>query len=458
MNRTLHVAIIGSGPSGFYAAEELLTQKEIKITVNMFDRLPTPFGLVRGGVAPDHQKIKTVAKVYDKTASREGFRFFGNVEFGRDILIEDLKKNYDAVIIAVGAKSDRKMGIPGEDLTGSYPATIFVGWYNGHPDYQSLTFDLSHERVAVIGVGNVAVDVTRILAQDPKSLETTDIAGYALEALRKSNVKEVYLIGRRGVAQAAFTDFEIRELCHLPGCDLVVDPKDVELDELSKEDLNAGKGGIVAKNNVQVLTEQSKLGRGSQPKKIILKFLLSPVELAGENGRVSSVKFEKNVLYRDKDGSIRPKGTGQYEVLPAGLVFRSVGYKGQPLTGVPYDERKGTVPNELGRVIDPLTKKQVDGLYVVGWAKRGPTGVIGTNKPDSIETVKKLLEDFQGRNDSAARNPDAILELLKARGVRFVSYPEWKKLDEIETESGKKKGKSREKFSNIPDMLSAIGR
>ncbi|MBI2119127.1 MAG: FAD-dependent oxidoreductase [Elusimicrobia bacterium] len=453
----LHVAIIGSGPSGFYAAAELLNQTNPVIFVDIFDRLPTPFGLVRGGVAPDHAKIKTVTKVYEKISAHPRFRFFGNVEFGKELFLKDLESIYGAVIFAVGAKSDRKMGIPGEDLKGSDPATIFVGWYNGHPDYKNYNFDLSAKRVAVVGNGNVAMDVTRILAVNPKNLQSSDIADYALEALKKSNVEEIFLLGRRGPAQAAFTNPEIRELCELEGADLVIEPKEINLDELSKKSLEQGSGGLTAKNNVQILQEQSQKPIKNQPKKIIVKFLVSPVELIGKDGKVTEIKLEKNKLYLEKDGSLRPKGTGEYETLPIDLVFRSVGYKGVPLTDLPFDPKSGAIPNEKGRVMELENKKIIPGLYVVGWAKRGPSGVIGTNKPDSIETAHKLLEDFsiyKGNNRQSQQ--EKILDLLKERKIDFVTYEDWKTLDLAEIEQGKKKGKEREKYTTIPEMLSAI--
>lgn len=454
----------------------------------MFDRLPTPFGLVRGGVAPDHAKIKTVTKIYEKIAAHPRFRFFGNVEFGQDIFLKDLQNIYGATIFAVGAKSDRKMGIPGEELDGSYPATIFVGWYNGHPDYKNFNFDLSSKRVAVVGNGNVAMDVTRILAVNPKNLQTTDIAGYALEALKKSNVEEIFLLGRRGPAQAAFTNPEIRELCELDGADLVIDPKEVDLDELSIKSLEKGAGGLTAKNNARILKEQSQKPSKNQPKKIIVKFLVSPIELIGKDGKVTAIKLEKNKLYLEKDGSLRPKGVGEYETLPMDLVFRSVGYKGVPLPDLPFDNKNGTIPNEMGRVMQPENKEIIPGLYVVGWAKRGPSGVIGTNKPDSIETVHKLLEDYlknmihnpQSQNardlayvpdnqDTPLENQtgsqeakaqdfwqEDVLQLFTERKIEYITYEDWKILNQAEIEQGKKQGKEREKYTTIPEMLSAI--
>jgi len=454
--RPLRVAVIGSGPSGFYAAEDLLTQKDFKATVDVFDRLPTPYGLVRGGVAPDHQKIKTVTNFYEKTAARPGFRYFGNVDYGTQVTLDELKAQYDAVIFAVGAKSDNKMGIPGEDLKGSEAATVLVGWYNAHPDYRDYKFDLSEERVAVIGNGNVAMDVVRILGQDPEELAPTDIAEYAVQALRKSRIKEIYLLGRRGPAQAAFTNPEIQELCELKGTDLVVDPREVDLDPVSKDCLAKGEGGPKAKKNVDILIAQSKKGSGAQPRKIFVRNLVSPVEILGKDGRVAALKLEKNMLVRAEDGSVKAKGTGQYETLPVGLVFRSVGYKGVALPGLPYDSRKGTIPNEFGRVIDPQTKTAIPALYVVGWAKRGPSGVIGTNKPDSVETVRKLIEDYKGKPAADGKSADAAAAFLAGKGLKAVSFADWKRLDKIEVENGRKKGKIRDKFSTIPEMMQAL--
>ena len=451
---SLRVAVIGSGPSGFYAAEELLTQKDVQVSVDVFDRLPTPYGLVRGGVAPDHQKIKTVVNFYEKTAARPGFRYFGNVDYGTDVTLDDLKKYYDAIVFAVGAKSDNKMGIPGEDLKGSEAATVLVGWYNGHPDYKDYKFDLSEENVAVVGNGNVAMDVVRILGQDPEELAPTDIADYAVQVLRKSKIKNIYMLGRRGPAQAAYTNPEIEELSELKGCDLVVDPKEVQLDAVSQEYLAKNEGGPKAKKNVDILIAQSKKGQGTQPRKIHVRNLVSPVELIGKDGKVVAVKLEKNKLVRADDGSVKAKGTGEFEMLDIGLIFRSVGYKGVALPSLPYDPKKGTIPNETGRIIDPATKAKLPGLYVVGWAKRGPSGVIGTNKPDSVETVRKLLEDFKGKD--TAHPADEAAGFLAKKGIKACSFADWKRLDKLEVENGKKKGKIRDKFCTIPDMLNAL--
>ena len=454
----LRVAIFGSGPAGFYAVGELLKQKDTAIRVDLFDRLPTPYGLVRGGVAPDHQKIKAVIRQYEKFANLPGFRFFGNVTFGEDIRLSDTLAHYHQVLFSTGAESDRQLGIPGEDLAGSDPATIFVGWYNGHPDYRDLNYDLSNvERVAVIGNGNVAMDVARILARSIEELSKTDIADYALEALKKSAVKEIYLLGRRGPAQAAFTNPEIRELTEMPITDLVVEPKDLELDEANAEFL-AQATEPVHQRNMDILTAQIPKGEGTAPRKIRARFFVSPVELYGTE-RVEGMKLEKNRLVKDDSGTLRARGTGEYEELPnIQMVFRSIGYKGHPLKDVPFDERSGIIPNQTGRVIDPETQTPIERLYVAGWIKRGPSGVVGTNKPDAIETVGLMLEDLQQGTvpNTISASDEAVPALLAEKGVRYVSFADWKYLDQIEVENGKKVGKPREKMTTVAEMLATL--
>lgn len=454
----LRVAIFGSGPAGFYAAGELLKQKDVAVCVDMFDRLPTPYGLVRGGVAPDHQKIKAVIRQYEKIAGRPGFRFFGNVTFGEDVLLDEVLAHYHQVLFSTGAESDRRLGIPGEDLPGSDPATIFVGWYNGHPDYRDLQYDLSRvERVAVIGNGNVAMDVTRILARSIEELSTTDIADYALETLEKSAVKEIYLLGRRGPAQAAFTNPEIRELTEMQVADLVVRPADLELDEANAEFL-AQAEDRVHQGNMDILTAQIPKGEGTKPKKVRARFFVSPVEIFGQDA-VTGLKLERNRLLKDDSGTLRARGTGEYEELPdVQMVFRSIGYKGHPLKGVPFDERAGIIPNTDGRVIDPDTQAPVARLYVAGWIKRGPSGVVGTNKPDAIETVSLMLEDLHngGVPDGVQTAPEAAPALLDRKGVRFVSFADWQYLDRIEVEAGRERGKPREKLTTVAEMLAAL--
>jgi len=451
--RPLRVAIVGAGPAGFYAAEALLKQKELVCQIDFFNRLPTPYGLVREGVAPDHQSIKAVTRVYDKLAAGAQVRYFGNVTFGSDLRHDDLKRHYDQIVYAVGAQSDRRMGIPGEDLAGSLPATIFVGWYNGHPDYRDLQFDLSQERVVVVGNGNVAMDVTRILVTDPDELATTDIADHALEALRASKVREVVMLGRRGPAQAAFTNPELKEFGELAGVDVVVDPADVELDELSQASLADDK---VATKNVELLRTYAARGPSSAPRRIVMRFLVSPVEVIGAGERVSAVKIERNQLVQSPDGSLRPKGTGAFETLECGMILRSVGYKGVPLPGVPFNEATGTIPNVAGRVNSQRDGATVPGEYVVGWAKRGPSGVIGTNKPDAVATVQSMVADLDALPAAPERDPAAVEALLRERGVDYVSYADWKLLDGHETAAGSAHGRPRVKVTRVPEMLEII--
>lgn len=455
----LRVAIIGSGPAGFYAAEHLQKQEEqgLSVEVDMFDRLPTPFGLVRGGVAPDHPKIKAVTKVYERIAARPNFRFYGNVTFGRDICLADLQANYHAIVYAVGAQSDRPLGIPGEDLPGSHAATEFVAWYNAHPDYRHLQFDLNQEKVAVIGLGNVAMDVIRILAQDTSRLAETDIADYALEALSQSKVKEIYVLGRRGPAQAAFTNPEIKELGELENAEVIIDPAELELDPHSAEFI-ASKADRGATRNVEILRRYAEEGDLGKERKVIMRFLTSPVELIGTD-RVEAIKIVKNELYVDDNGNLRPRATDQYETIPVGLVFRSVGYRGVPLPDTPFDDRRGTIPNDKGRVlVSPDSDTPLTGCYVSGWIKRGPSGVIGTNRPDSVETVDTLLEDFAAGKllNPVSPSRSAIEALLHERGIKYVSFEDWLRLDALEQSRGQALQRPRLKFSEINDMLSAL--
>ncbi|MCL4866109.1 MAG: FAD-dependent oxidoreductase [Gemmatimonadales bacterium] len=452
----LRIAIIGAGPSGFYAAEHLQKQGR-DIAIDLFDRLPTPFGLVRGGVAPDHPKIKSVTRVYDKIAARPGFRFFGNVEFGRDVTLADLQRHYHAIVFSCGAPSDRALGIPGEDLPGSRTATEFVGWYNGHPDFRDLTFDLSQEDVVVVGVGNVAMDVARILCRTPEELAETDIASHALEALRESKVKTVYVLGRRGPAQAAFTNPEIKELGEMEAADIVVDPAELELDEASRVMVEEGEDRTPQKN-LDTLGAFSNRAPGTKEKKIVMRFCVSPVALEGTD-RVERVRIVRNRLEPDGRGGVRAVATNEEEVLPAGLVFRSVGYRGVALPGVPFDERRCVIPNAAGRVVD-ADGAPIPGVYAAGWIKRGPSGVIGTNKPDAVETVEQLLADADAGAlpVPAEASTDALVAELRERGIRVVSYADWQRLDAHELAEGKRTGRPRLKLTRLQEMLDALDR
>jgi ferredoxin--NADP+ reductase len=456
----LRVAIVGAGPTGFYAAEHLLKNKDVVAEVDMFDRLPTPYGLVRGGVAPDHQKIKTVTKAYDRTAKNPQFRFYGYVEIGKDISVADLRNYYHQIIYTYGASTDRQLGIPGEDLTGSCPATDFVAWYNGHPDFRDYQFDLSQEHVAVVGVGNVAIDVARILCRTREELLETDIADHALEALSNSNIKEIYVLGRRGPAQAAFTNTEVRELGELAGADAVVLSEEAELDELSQQSLDESKDRLLPKK-VEIIQNLAKQPRTGKPKTLTLRFLVSPVELIGdEAGKLKAMRLVKNKLHRSSDGSLRPKATDQFEELPVGLVFRSVGYRGVPLEGVPFNDSWGVISNESGRVVNAETKEVVVGEYTGGWVKRGANGIIGTNKPDAVETVNLMLEDVAADKTLTPANPTVELaeSFIRERKPNYFTYEDWLKLDEAELANGKAQGRPRVKFTRIEDMLAAVGK
>lgn len=455
--KPLRIAIVGAGPSGFYAAEELLKQTDQTVAVDLFDRLPTPYGLVRGGVAPDHPKIKSVTRQYEKIAQRPGFRFFGNVCFGTDLTLAEVFAHYHQALFTTGAESARRMGIPGEDLPGSYPATAFVAWYNGHPDYRHLQFDFSTvERIAIVGNGNVTIDVARILTRAVDELLPSDIANYAVEALRKSAVKEIYVLGRRGPAQAAFTTSELRELTELAGVDLVVRSEDLTLDALSQEFLAQSASEPTYQRNMDILTGQIAKGEGSHARKIRLHFLVSPVSVIGTN-RVEGVRVEKNILVKDEHGNLKAQSIGEYQDLSCQMIFRSIGYKGRQLTGVPFDERAGLIPNQAGRVIDPASAAPVPRLYVAGWIKRGPSGVIGTNKADAHATVAAMLADAQQGVQSleVTSDPEAIPRLLARKQVRYVTFSHWQRVDEVELMRGKKLGKARDKLTTIAELLDA---
>ncbi|MFZ5624909.1 MAG: FAD-dependent oxidoreductase [Gemmatimonadota bacterium] len=453
--RPLRVAVVGSGPSGFYAVEHLQKQAGLAVEIDMFDRLPTPFGLVRGGVAPDHQKIKAVTRVYDRLASHPTFRFLGNVTVGKDVSHDELLQRYDAVIYAVGAQTDRTLGIPGEHLPGSHAATEFVGWYNGHPDYRDFSFDLTHEAVAVIGIGNVAIDVARVLAKAGDELRTTDVCGHALDALRESRVRTIYILGRRGPVQAAFTNPELKELGELASADIVVRQEDLALDEHSRAALGSGENRE-AEKNVRTLEAFAARGPSGKPRRIVLRFLVSPVEILGTD-RVEAIRVMKNRLEPDGRGGVKAVPTGETETIPVGLVFRSVGYKGVPVPGLPFDERTGTIPNVEGRaLVAPDAAETLRGTYAVGWIKRGPVGVIGTNKPCAVETVEHLLEDAKAGRIGASGSASTIDELLASRGAQVVTYADWKRLDRLEQERGRLRGAPREKFTRISEMLDAV--
>jgi ferredoxin--NADP+ reductase len=433
----MRVAVVGSGPAGFYAAGALLSA-DPPVEVDMIERLPTPWGLVRLGVAPDHPKLKTVSRAFERIADQPGFRFLGNVEVGRDIGHADLVRRYDAVIYAVGAQTDRRLGIPGEDLPGSWAATELVAWYNGHPDFQQLDFDLSVERAVVIGNGNVALDVARMLALTEEELAPTDATDASIAAIASSPLREIVVVGRRGPAQAAFTTPELQEMGELAGADVLVDSADLD---------GAEPHGTNAERNVAVLHELAAREPEGKRRRVVFRFFRSPVAILGEE-RVEGIELVRNEL----DANERAVPTDDRETLSCGLVFRSVGYHGVELPGVVFDSGSGTIPNEGGRV-EP-------GVYCAGWIKRGPTGVIGTNKKDAAETVQLLLEDAAaGRLEPKPETTAAAVDaLLAERGVRVVEYDGWTAIDEVERAAGERAGRPRVKLCSWGELLAAAER
>ncbi len=443
----LTVAIVGSGPSGFYAVDALI-KADIQVRINMFERLPVPYGLVRSGVAPDHPKLKQAIKVYARLAEAEQFNYLGNVTAGKDISIDELRAAHHAVILTCGAETDRRLGIPGEDLQGSYTATEFVGWYNGHPDYRDRQFDLSHETAVIIGQGNVAADVSRILAKTVDELKHTDIAAHALEALAESKVKNIYVIGRRGPAQAKFTSKELKEFGVLDTCDPVIDTDELALNPESEAEL-----GNTGNKKIYDLFCGFADRETAKDRRCIFTFLKSPREILGD-GKVERLLIEKNSLSGEPFRQ-SARGSGETFILDTGIVFRSIGYHGVPMPGVPFDESRGVFSNDQGRITRDGTVEP--GLYTAGWIKRGPTGIIGTNKADSVETVGMLLQDLDRLDDGKQRRgAEACYELLDRRNIRHISFTDWKKIDDTEIARGEPAGKPREKYTRVSEMLALL--
>jgi ferredoxin/flavodoxin---NADP+ reductase len=452
--RPLCVAIIGAGPAGFFAAAAMLKSVRalgLKVRVDIFDRLPAPYGLVRYGVAPDHQKIKSVTKTFAQTAADPDVRFFGGVNLGSDVTLDELRARYDQIMLSVGAPSDMRLGIAGEDAQGSYSATEFVAWYNGHPDYAARTFNLSAKAAVVVGAGNVALDVARVLAKSTAELAKSDIATHALRALEGSAVEDVYIIARRGPAQAKFTNVELKEFGELEVAAPVVRAEDFEIDPQSQAEMDADK---TTRRNVEIMQGFASVDPAGRPRRVHFLFMTSPVEVLSEGGQVTGVKMVKNALRPNKDGVMQAVATDETWTLPAGLVLRSIGYKGVPVPGVPFHARWGTVLNEAGRVVDEGGQR-VAGLYVAGWAKRGPSGVIGTNKSDAAETARCMVEDIDAITPISAElaADDAIPALLRGRGVRAISFDQWRAIEAEEDRRGAAEGRPRVKFTSAAEML-----
>ncbi len=485
----LRVAVIGSGPAGFYTAGHLLAEPSERFEVDMFERLPTPWGLVRSGVAPDHPKIKSVTRIYERTAAHPRFRFYGNLTFGEHVSRDELLARYHAVVYATGSPSDRPLDVPGEELAGSHAATEFVGWYNGHPDHTDLEVDLlSAERAVVIGNGNVALDVARMLVLAPAELAPTDTADHALKILAESSIREVVVVGRRGPAQAAFTNPELRELGELADADVIVDQGELET-ALAVQD-PATADDATSRRNVELLRAYAAKPPAGKAKRVVLRFLLSPTELRpGPDGRLGSVDFVRNRLVpaeQEAPGAtaagVRAQATDEHETIEAGLLFRAIGYRGVPLPDVPFDERGGTIPHSRGRVLDLETGEPIPGEYVVGWIKRGPSGVIGTNKKDAQETVDSIFSDLPAAGLGAAvetpaangavadadpseraprahtpknPDPDAVEAMLRERQPDLVTYAGWESIDSHERALGEPAGRPRVKLTTIEDLLHA---
>jgi ferredoxin/flavodoxin---NADP+ reductase len=450
------VAIVGAGPAGAFAAASLLRARG-DVEIDLFERLPTPWGLLRGGVAPDHQEIKRLDETFERETLRRGCRFLGNVEVGVDVSHSELMSHYTAVVYATGAQTDKSLGIPGEDLPGSWAATEFVAWYNGHPDYRDLEFDLTARRAVVIGNGNVAADVTRILTLSAAELERTDIADHALEVLRASRIEEVIVLGRRGPAQAAFTSAELRELGRLDGVSMLVRPGDVELDAVSREWLDE-EGTFTARKNVELLREfAARPARPDAGRRIELRFLTSPVEIRGD-GNVEAIDVRRNQIVRGEDGALRARPLDEdVETIECGLVLRSVGYRAVPLPDVPFDERHFVLPNERGRVL-ASDGEPLPGVYAVGWIKRGPTGILGTNKRDAAETVDCLVDDLSaGVLPAPSGGREQIDALLAARKPDLVTVDGWRAIDGQELELGRDQERPRVKLTSRDELLAATG-
>ncbi|MCE9515952.1 MAG: FAD-dependent oxidoreductase [Mycobacterium sp.] len=449
--RPYYVAIVGAGPSGYFAAASLLRFADTSVSeggrdvaVDMLEMLPTPWGLVRSGVAPDHPKIKSVSRTFEKTSEDPRFRFFGNIAVGEHVSADELSDRYDAVIYAVGTQSDRALGIPGEDLPGSVAAVDFVGWYTAHPHFTEMAPDISTGRAVVIGNGNVAIDVARILVTDPDVLAETDIADHALDALHQRGVSEVVIAGRRGPLEGAFTTLELRELGELDGVDVVVDPADLE----GITDEQAAAAGKTTAANIKVLRGYSTREPRDGMRRITFRFCTSPIEITG-NDRVEAIVLGRNELFVDEHGRMVAKDTGQRETLPVQLVVRAVGYRGVAIPGLPFDERSGTIPHTEGKIRD----RSHD--YVVGWIKRGPSGVIGTNKSDSQDTVDTLLADLASAQlpDLGPDYADELVDWLLERQPTLVSDAHWQAIDAHERSLGEPHGRPRRKLVSVADLL-----
>ncbi len=444
----LRVAIVGSGPAAAYVAEGLLERKNVK--VEMLDRLPTPWGLLRSGVAPDHQRTKKLTDLFARPFASPAFDYHLNVEVGRDVAVEELLAHHHAVVLGVGAPAGRTLDVPGHELVGNHTATEFVAWYNGHPDYADHTFDLSGERAVIVGNGNVALDIARVLTMSPEALAKTDIAPHALEALAESRIREVVLVGRRGPLQASYTGSEFLALGHLAGVEVVIDPAEAELDELSREALNSKDLDPAAELKVELAGEYAAAASGGAARRIVFRYLRAPVAVLGET-RVDAIELVRNEMV-EHDGSLRAQATEDHETIGSSLVISSIGYAGQAVPGVPFDERRGVVPNDGARIL-AADGAPVPGLYATGWCKRGATGGIGSNRTDALVTVDALVADFNaGLLASPVGSREQFVELIASRKETVLDGLGWRAIDEHERSLGDG-DRPRVKLVRIDDLL-----
>ena len=442
----LRLAIVGAGPAGIYAAD-LLIKSEIRdfdVSIDLFDLLPAPYGLVRYGVAPDHPRIKGIIKALYEVLDRGDIRFFGNVVYGKDITLDDLKKHYNAVIFATGAIQDAELNIPGVELEGSLGAASFVNWYDAHPDFER-SWDLSAKEVAVIGNGNVALDVARVLVKSPAQMLATDIPENVYKGLLASNATDVHVFGRRGPAQVKFSPLELREAVHVDGVDTIVHDEDFQYDEGSQKQIESNNQTRVMVKTLEELRTKEITGAA---KRLHLHFFSSPVEIVGENGRVKALKIERTKL--DGNGGVVP--TGEFREIPVQAVYRAVGYFGSELSEIPFDSKAGVIPNDKGRVLDSAGK-QIQGVYATGWIKRGPIGLIGHTKSDAIETIAQIIEDKPTWWQPASPEEAAIVALMDSRGIEYVGWPEWLRIDAEEKRLGQAQERERIKLVEREDFL-----
>lgn len=455
--RPLKVGIVGAGPAGFYAAMALLEQQELSVTVSLLDRLPTPYGLVRAGVAPDHQKLKGVTRVYEQLAQDPRFRFFGHVELGRDVRVAELLQCFDQIVYATGNESDRRLGIPGEHLIGCTPASVFVGWYNGHPDYRHAAFDLSGSRAAIIGNGNVAMDVARMLLKSSEELRTTDIADHALSALAASRIREVVILGRRGPLQASFTPSELKELTQLPDVHVLVDSSAFELDESTRRELDLLAAKNPARRNFELFQQLSRHANRSAPRRLEFRFLTSPLEFLGDaSGRLRQLRVCKNELVRTPNGGVQAEPTSAEALFDVDLALVSVGSESKRIADLPFDAARGVIANVDGRVVDPETRERRPNQYCTGWARTGAKGLIASQKTGAAATVATLLTDVRDRTTGNPPERLDLANLLRAKGVDWIDFDDWRALDRQEIARGASRGAPRSKLVDIPTMLSLV--